>query len=120
MSTNSNEDGQGVVFRKTLGHYTVRANGREIDCALSSLIRKQLIYPIADPTSLRHRVREVREVEHIDPVAIGDRVRFEEVEGRVIDITLSYTYVDPGDESTIVILPCRSPRASRYVVTKSS
>ncbi len=76
MSTNSNEDGQGVVFRKTLGHYTVRANGREIDCAISSLLRKQLIYPIAAPTSLRHRVREVREVEHIDPVAIGDRVRF--------------------------------------------
>ena len=76
MTTNTNEDGQGVVFRKTLGHYTVRANGREIDCVLSSLLRKQLIYPIADPTSLRHRVREVREIEHIDPVAIGDHVRF--------------------------------------------
>jgi len=76
MSTNSNEDGQGVVYRKTLGHYTVRVNGREIDCVLSSLLRKQLIYPIADPTSLRHRVREVREIEHIDPVAIGDHVRF--------------------------------------------
>jgi len=79
MSTNSNEDGQGVVYRKTLGHYTVRANGREIDCVLSSLLRKQLIYPIADPTSLRHRVREVREVEHIDPVAIGDHVHFFDV-----------------------------------------
>lgn len=76
MTTNPNEDGQGVVFRKTLGHYTVRANGRDIDCVLSSLLRKHLIYPTADPTSLRHNVREVREVEHIDPVAIGDRVRF--------------------------------------------
>jgi len=76
MKPNSNEDGQGVVYRKTLGHYTVRENGRDIDCVLSSLLRKQLIYPIADPTSLRHRVQEVREVEHIDPVAIGDRVRF--------------------------------------------
>jgi ribosome biogenesis GTPase len=79
MSTNSNEDGQGVVFRKTLGRYTVRANGRELDCVLSSLLRKQLIYPTADPTSLRHNVREVREVEHIDPVAIGDHVRFFDV-----------------------------------------
>ena len=76
MTPKPNEGDQGVVYRKTLGHYTVRANGREIDCVLSSLLRKQLIYPTADPTSLRHKVREVREVEHIDPVAIGDRVRF--------------------------------------------
>ena len=76
MSTTTNEDGQGVVYRKTRGHYTVRTNGRDIDCVLSSLLRKQLIYPIADPTSLRHRVQEVNEVKHIDPIAIGDRVRF--------------------------------------------
>jgi ribosome biogenesis GTPase len=76
MSTDSNQDDLGVVYRKTTGHYTVHTNGREIDCELSSLIRKQLIYPIADPTSLRHNVREVREIEHADPVAIGDRVRF--------------------------------------------
>jgi ribosome biogenesis GTPase len=94
MTTNSNEDGQGVVFRKTIGHYTVRANGREIDCTLSSLLRKQLIYPTADPSSLRHNVREVREIEYIDPVAIGDRVRF----------------LDAGDGSGMInaVLPRRS------------
>jgi len=75
MNTN-NEDDTGVVFRKTTGHYTVHANGRDIDCVLSSLIHKQLIYPTADPTSLRRRVQEVREIEHVDPIAIGDRVRF--------------------------------------------
>lgn len=37
------------------------------------------------------------------PIRIGDRVGFEEREGRVTDITLSYTYVDPGDGSSIVI-----------------
>ncbi len=37
------------------------------------------------------------------PIRIGDRVSFEEVEGRVTDITLSYTYVDPGDGSSVVI-----------------
>ena len=37
------------------------------------------------------------------PIKIGDRISFEEVEGRVIDITLSYTYVDPGDGSPVVI-----------------
>lgn len=37
------------------------------------------------------------------PIKIGDRIAFEEVTGRVTDITLSYTYVDPGDGSTAVI-----------------
>jgi small-conductance mechanosensitive channel len=37
------------------------------------------------------------------PIRIGDRIRFEEREGRVTDITLSYTYLDPGDGSSIVI-----------------
>lgn len=75
MHTNHRDD-TGIVFRKTLGHYTVRAEGRELDCVLSSLLHKQLIYPIADPTSLRRRVVDVREIEHVDPIAIGDRVRF--------------------------------------------
>jgi len=75
MNTNDKDD-TGVVFRKTTGHYTVHANGRDIACVLSSLIRKQLIYPTAAPTSLRHRVIDVREIEHVDPVAIGDCVRF--------------------------------------------
>lgn len=37
------------------------------------------------------------------PIKIGDRISFEEVEGRVTDLTLSYTYVDPGDGSSVVI-----------------
>ncbi|MGN6558815.1 MAG: mechanosensitive ion channel domain-containing protein, partial [Solirubrobacterales bacterium] len=37
------------------------------------------------------------------PIRIGDRVKFEDCEGRVTDITLSYTYLDPGDGSSIVI-----------------
>ena len=37
------------------------------------------------------------------PFRIGDRITFEENEGRVTDITLSYTYVDPGDGSSVVI-----------------
>jgi len=88
------EDDIGVVFRKTLGHYTVHTNGRGIDCVLSSLNHKQLIYPTADPSSLRHAVREVREIEHVDPIAIGDRVR----------------YVDAGDGRGMIteILPRHS------------
>jgi small-conductance mechanosensitive channel len=37
------------------------------------------------------------------PIKIGDRITFEEIEGRVTDVTLSYTFVDGGDESTYVI-----------------
>ena len=37
------------------------------------------------------------------PIKIGDRISFQEVEGRVLDITLSYTYVDPGDGTAVVI-----------------
>jgi len=37
------------------------------------------------------------------PIKIGDRISFEDVEGRVTDITLSYTYVDPGDGTAAVI-----------------
>ena len=86
MNTNDGDD-IGVVFRKTLGHYTVHTNGREIDCSLSSLIHKQLIFSTADPTSLRKRVQEVREIDHVDPVAIGDRVR----------------YVDAGDGRGVIV-----------------
>ena len=75
MNSNDTDD-IGVVFRKTRGHYTVHTSGRELDCELSSLIHKQLIYPTADPTSLRHKVQAVREIEHVDPIAIGDRVRY--------------------------------------------
>jgi small-conductance mechanosensitive channel len=37
------------------------------------------------------------------PIKIGDRISFEEVAGRVTDITLSYTYISPGDGTTVVI-----------------
>jgi len=75
MNTSNGSD-QGVVFRKNLGHYTVRTEERDIVCELSTRLRKQLIYPTADPSSLRHRVRQIREIEHVDPVAIGDAVLF--------------------------------------------
>jgi len=90
MNTNDMDD-IGVVFRKTLGHYAVHTlrHEREINCTLSSLLRKQLIYPTADPSSLRHAVQEVREIEYVDPVAIGDRVRFVnagEASGMIVEI----------------------------------
>jgi len=99
MNTDDQDD-VGIVFRKTLGHYTVHTliSGREIDCVLSSLLHKQLIFPTADPTSLRHTVQEVREIDHVDPVAIGDRVR--------------YVNADEGRGMITEILP-RSSKLSR-------
>jgi small-conductance mechanosensitive channel len=37
------------------------------------------------------------------PIRIGDRISFEDVTGRVDDVTLSYTYIDPGDGDLAVI-----------------
>lgn len=64
----------GTVFKKTLGHYRVEVDGRLIDCELSNRLRKILIYPIADASSLRPRVVRVADIRAVDPVAIGDVV----------------------------------------------
>jgi small-conductance mechanosensitive channel len=37
------------------------------------------------------------------PIRIGDRVTFEDTTGRVDDISLTYTYIDPGDGRLVVI-----------------
>jgi ribosome biogenesis GTPase / thiamine phosphate phosphatase len=99
--TMQHQDDIGVVFRKTTGHYTVHNNGREIDCVLSSLIHKQFIFPTADPTSLRHTVQEVREIQHVDPVAIGDRVRY--VEAGNGGGTTSLASKHPKEASGVII-----------------
>ncbi len=77
MSTHTGDE-QGIVFRKTLGHYSVQLGERKIACTLSSRLHKELIYPTADPSALRRAVQKVREIDQVDPVAIGDVVRFVE------------------------------------------
>jgi small-conductance mechanosensitive channel len=37
------------------------------------------------------------------PIRIGDRISFEDTTGRVQDLTLSYTYIDPGDGDLVVV-----------------
>lgn len=37
------------------------------------------------------------------PIRIGDRVTFDEETGRVDDVTLSFTYIDPGDGRLMVV-----------------
>lgn len=80
---------RGAVHKKTLGHYFVQAEGREVVCSISSLLRRQLIYPIADPGSLRPVVVGVKDIREVDPVAVGDNVTFVEAEdgsGVITDI----------------------------------
>lgn len=68
----------GIVMREYLGHYFVKvADGKIVDCAISSKLRKSLIYPEADSSSLRHRVIAVKGISTVNPVSIGDEVRFE-------------------------------------------
>ncbi len=85
---------EGVVFKKTLGQYSIRTETGVIAGSLSSKLRKQLIYPIADPNSIKRRVMEVKDLDTVDPVAVGDVVRF----------------IDAGDGSGLIteILPRRS------------
>ena len=72
---------EGTVIRQHLGHYIVATGTDVIDCAISSRLRKQLQYPEASPGSRRRKVQAVRRIRVVDPVAIGDRVRFGRAEG---------------------------------------
>jgi len=66
----------GMVVRKNRGQYLVQVDGSAVPCAISSRLRKTLIYPTAAPTSLHHRVQRVDDIEVVDPIAVGDLVSF--------------------------------------------
>jgi len=90
MSTTENNNRQGIVVKKTLGKYTVRsAEGSSIGCALAGNLSKQLLFSTANPTSMRKRVLEVKDLNTVDPVAVGDRVTYllsEDGTGVITDI----------------------------------
>lgn len=65
---------QGTVYKKSLGHYEVHVGDHVVACTLSSKLRKHLVYPVADRTSVRPIVMEVRDIQAQDPIAIGDVV----------------------------------------------
>ncbi len=70
MQTKFTDDKEiGVVYKKLLGLYHVRQNGSVTECTLSAKLWKDFEYNKND-----QRVRSVGE-KHMDPVAIGDRVR---------------------------------------------
>ena len=94
----------GVIYKKTIGNYTVHNDGLVVVCELSNRIRKQLIYPTADPASLPHRVQKVIELEHMDPLAVGDEVR--------------YIQAEDGKGLIIELLPRRNKLTRRSAVPK--
>ena len=79
----------GVVYKKSIGSAVVHSNGRVILCSLSNRLRKQLIYAQSDGGSGHRSVRQVKELAHNDPIAVGDQVRFiraDDVAGRIIEV----------------------------------
>jgi ribosome biogenesis GTPase len=94
----------GVVYKKTTGSYTVHTDQKATPCELSNRIRKQLIYPTADLGSLRHRVQKVVELDHMDPLSVGDEVRYIQAEG--------------GKGLIIELLPRRNKLTRRSAVAK--
>ena len=68
---------EGVVVRKGRGKYLIQTDKGNVPCVISALLRKKLIYPLRDPNSLTHyEVQGVGRIEMVDPLAIGDKVKF--------------------------------------------
>jgi ribosome biogenesis GTPase len=91
LNTNTNTDVmlQGVITKKLRGQYLVNFRGEEMMCSVSGKLYKELIFPLADPSSLRHVVVDVEEINAVDPIAIGDRVSFYDVgdgTGRITEV----------------------------------
>jgi ribosome biogenesis GTPase len=89
----SNGMREGIVFRKSLGTYTVHTDGRIVQCSISSKLRKHLEYwwGVSQSPGMHKRVKQVHDIREVDPVAIGDQVRFVETpddrdEGMIVEV----------------------------------
>ncbi|MFH1501693.1 MAG: ribosome small subunit-dependent GTPase A [Candidatus Eisenbacteria bacterium] len=80
----------GIVFRKARGLYDVRTDTGQVQCSISSKLRKELLHPTSDPGSGTSRaVQRVDDIHAVDPVAIGDEVRFAPAEpghGHILEV----------------------------------
>jgi ribosome biogenesis GTPase len=103
VNTHKKSEMQGRVFKKSLGQYFVKADGRVVTCSISNRFRKDLVYPLADPASIRPHVVAVKDISMVDPIAIGDEVSF----------------IDSGDGSGMIseVLP-RKNKLSRRAAGK--
>ncbi|MFN2283079.1 MAG: ribosome small subunit-dependent GTPase A [Anaerolineae bacterium] len=81
------------MFRKSLGTYTVHTDGRIVQCSISSKLHKHLEYwwGVSQSPGMHKRVKQVHDIREVDPVAIGDAVRFVETpddrdEGMIVEV----------------------------------
>ena len=70
---------EGIVIREHRGVFDVETRHGTFACALRSRMKKALIYPERD--NQHHSVEQVGRIAAVNPVAIGDRVRFVEDQG---------------------------------------
>lgn len=83
-----NQD-QGVVVKRNIGIYYVRVDGCVLPCSLSSRLCKQLIYTSANQNSRSRRVRYLEVLHKVDPLAVGDVVRyvgFHDGSGMIVEV----------------------------------
>ncbi len=85
---------RGLVVKKTFGQYFVKFDQQLIPCSINSKLRKQLVYPIADPSSIARKVVTVKDIDSVDPIAVGDRVEF--------------IYTNPNEGMIVDVLPRRN------------
>ncbi len=77
----------GIVYKKMLGHYDVQHKNKIINCSLSAKLWKDFSTDELPDNSGR-RVTQVSE-KHMDPIAIGDYVKFiktDDGSGMIIDL----------------------------------
>jgi ribosome biogenesis GTPase / thiamine phosphate phosphatase len=91
----------GMVYKKSTGIYHVYTRQNEtIICTISNRLRKVLIYPMRDPSSLGYyKVVDVGDIQTVDPVAIGDEV--------------TYVETNPGEGMIKEVLPRKSKLTRR-------
>ncbi|MFN2304414.1 MAG: ribosome small subunit-dependent GTPase A [Anaerolineales bacterium] len=95
---NENTDIQinGVVYKKLLGHYEVHHDHTHTTCILSAKLWKDFEYAHQDEKS--GRVTAVGE-NHMDPVAVGDRVAFKPTDdgsGMILEVHPRQNYLARG------------------------
>lgn len=101
-----NDKLRGVVYKKSTGIYQVRTpQGDTVTCNISNRLRKVLVYPMRDPSSLGYyKVVDVGDIHMVDPVAIGDEV--------------IYVPMNPGEGLIKEILPRKSKLTRRAAGAK--
>ncbi|MBC8100886.1 MAG: ribosome small subunit-dependent GTPase A [Armatimonadetes bacterium] len=87
---------RGIVMQKSTSTYHLRTpDGATVVCGISNRLRKVLIYPMRDPSSLGYyQVVDVEDIHMVDPVAVGDEV--------------GYLATNPGEGIIKTVLPRRS------------